>query len=69
MQLDDSPWAGVLWNTTRKTVITSNAKLAQNLLLYATGEKLDPSFFPLLDTYRKALDNPNTTLNGLRHHA
>ena len=65
LDLDTSPWQGVLWNTIAKTVINKNTKLAYNLFLYMAKESLEPSNYDLLSEYRRALDSSSADLHEI----
>lgn len=62
LQLTDEPWAGVLWNSSTKTMILKYTKLAVNLFLHMAGEKPDPRKYNILRTYQKVLEDPQKLL-------
>jgi DNA sulfur modification protein DndB len=53
LDLNEIPYKGVVWNSSKKTVITKGITLAVNLLLYMLNEYQDTT--KLRDDYRKAL--------------
>lgn len=65
LQLDEIPWAGVLWNSEARNIINGNEKLAQNLFLYMARQPLLPGDYDLLKQYRRALDNANASLQDV----
>jgi len=69
MKLNETPWAGILWNPTAKKVIWGNDTLAQNLFLYMIRQNLPPKSrkenYNLEKAYQKALDNPNAKISEI----
>lgn len=66
LDLNRAPWPGVLWNQVGQKMIQTNAQLAVNMLLHMARMKLQPDHFPLLQRYRKALDDQKATLDGIK---
>lgn len=62
LQLTDRPWAGVLWNTSTKTMIVKHKKLAVNLFLHLAHNRPSPESFDVLEGYREVLGNPRARL-------
>ncbi len=66
LNLNISPWPGVLWNSVAHNVINKNGKLAHNLFLYMARRPLEPSNYDLLSEYQRALDDSNANLHSIR---
>jgi DNA sulfur modification protein DndB len=66
LSLNSRPWVGVLWNAVGKRVINRNGTLAQNLFLHMVGEQPFPPRYALLKEYRKAVDDLNANLKGIK---
>lgn len=62
LRLADRPWAGVLWNTSTKTMIVKHKKLAMNLFLHLAHTKPSPEDFDTLESYREVLGDPRAKL-------
>jgi DNA sulfur modification protein DndB len=54
MMLQDQFWHGVLWDPNAQRMVTRNAKLGQNLLLFATRHASEPRDYDLREEYRRA---------------
>jgi DNA sulfur modification protein DndB len=69
LDLNSPPWLGVLWNPVGKKIVWGNDTLAQNLFLYMVRQELPPKSktvpYDLVEAYRKALNDPSATLNGV----
>lgn len=66
LDLNTSPWPGVLWNAVAHRMINKNSRLAHNLFLYMAKRPLEPNNYDLLSEYRKALDNSNANLGTVK---
>lgn len=62
LDLNASPWPGVLWNSVAHRMINKNSRLAYNLFLYMANLPLEPSNYDPLSEYRRALDNRDADL-------
>jgi DNA sulfur modification protein DndB len=67
LQLNAKPWLEVLWDENKKTVITKNDVLAQNLLLYMVGfppGTKSPSY-NLEESYQKTIGDKTVLLTSI----
>jgi DNA sulfur modification protein DndB len=62
LYLHERPWPGILWNSYAHKMINKNGTLCYNMLLYMSRMPLDPVRYPLLQEYRKALDDEDASL-------
>jgi DNA sulfur modification protein DndB len=65
LKLNHRPWAGVLWNTSTKTMIVKHKKLAMNLFLHFAHTKPSPEGFETLEQYRQVLGDPRAKLSTI----
>ena len=57
MELNHTPWLGVLWDANAKRMIVRNQRLAENLLLFIADQSPHPTEYDLKAEYKKATGN------------
>ncbi len=63
MQLNQKPWAYVLWNPSTKRINATVSKvLLESIFLYLVGEKPRNKKYDLLSQYRAVVNDPQATL-------
>ncbi|MFC1901385.1 hypothetical protein ACFLX3_00435 [Chloroflexota bacterium] len=63
LELNAEPWKSVLWDDTRKKMITKNRELVENPFLHMV--KQEPRHGSLLENYRKALGDDAISLEQI----
>jgi len=65
LELSETPWDGILWNTSTQTMIIKYKTLAINLLLHLAEEALIPDSYELLKIYRRVKEDNSLPLPSI----